>query len=108
MSWSTKQVILDECLKYLDNPTIDTESILWSRLKQYLRNTLNLHKDTHSCVLCLHPELRDFIIRRFKLSIPLERTSILKQDPTYIEFQLKNQTIYEYLEDLLVARLLFN
>ena len=108
MSWSTKQIILNECLKYLENPTVDTDEVLWVRLKQYLCNTLNLHEDIYSCILCLHPELRDFIIRRFKLSIPLERTTILKQEPSYIEFQLKNKIIYEYLEDLLVARLLFN
>ena len=109
MSWSTKQLILDECLKYLKNPTVNTEEVLWIRVEQYLRNLLNLHKDIYDCILCLHPELIDHLIKRFRLyDIPIENSYALKQKPAYVNLQLKNTANINYIEDLLIARLLFN
>lgn len=104
----TKTILLEACLDYLINPTVDISDISWCRLEQYLINIFNLHTNLEIYLFYLPTELREHLITIYKLkNVEFSRIKI-NEIRNIEEVRLQNKDTLEYIDDLLIARLLFN
>ena len=108
MTISYKKIILNECLDYLKSPAVNEDDVKWCDLKQYLINVLNMHVNISDYITYLPTELRKHVIKEFNLTSNWENIELLKtHEDAFIKYRLKNKVTIDYIDELLVARLLF-